>query len=106
MRWGLILEEYSPDLQYVQRDKNIVADALSRLHKTNEKFGIDKYPETFGMEDKESKQYVFPLKYSRIERHQQKDAALQKKALTNDSYTLKTFRGGKTAPHKLIAKQN
>ena len=58
------------------------------------------------MEDKESKQYVFPLKYSRIEHHQQKDAALQKKALTNDLYTLKTFCGGKTTPHELIVKHD
>ena len=58
------------------------------------------------MEDKESKQYVFPLKYSRIKHHQQKGAYLQKKALTNDSYTLKTFCGGKTTPHELIAKHD
>jgi len=31
MRWRLILEEFGPELNYVQGNKNIVADALSRL---------------------------------------------------------------------------
>ena len=32
MRWRLILEEFSPELVYIKGSKNIVADALSRLH--------------------------------------------------------------------------
>ena len=31
MRWRLFMEEYSPDLTYIEGTKNIVADALSRL---------------------------------------------------------------------------
>ena len=31
MQWRLILEEYSPELIYIQGSKNIAADALSRL---------------------------------------------------------------------------
>ena len=31
MRWRLILEEYSPELIYIQGSKNSAADALSRL---------------------------------------------------------------------------
>ena len=31
MRWRLILEEYGPELIYIQGKKNVVADALSRL---------------------------------------------------------------------------
>ena len=31
MRWRLICEEYGPILKYVKGDKNVVADALSRL---------------------------------------------------------------------------
>ena len=29
--WGLLLEEYGPDIEYIKREKNIVSDALSRL---------------------------------------------------------------------------
>ena len=31
MRWRLFIEEYSPDLQYIKGENNVVADALSRL---------------------------------------------------------------------------
>ena len=31
MRWRLILEEYNPELIYIQGSKNIAADTLSRL---------------------------------------------------------------------------
>lgn len=31
IRWRLIIEEYGPNLRYVQGEKNVVADALSRL---------------------------------------------------------------------------
>ena len=31
MRWRLYIEEYSPDLQYIKRESNVVADTLSRL---------------------------------------------------------------------------
>src|SRR5687768_10058020 len=31
MQWRLYIEEYSPDLQYIKGEKNVVADALSRL---------------------------------------------------------------------------
>ena len=106
MRWRLILEEYLPDLQYIPRKQNIVADTLSRLDKTNKELQMHEMPKTFGMEDNELPQYVFPLKYSRIERHQKQDAALQKKALEHPSYTLKLFCGGNRTAHKLIVKNN
>ena len=31
MRWRLILEEYNPELLYIQGSKNIEADALNRV---------------------------------------------------------------------------
>ena len=36
-RWRLILEEFSPELIYIICSKNIVADALIRLDKTEKK---------------------------------------------------------------------
>ena len=32
MRWHLIREEFGPKLVYLKGEKNVVADALSRLH--------------------------------------------------------------------------
>ena len=29
--WILLLEEYSPEIEYIQGNKNILADAISRL---------------------------------------------------------------------------
>ena len=31
LRWRLILEEYGPEIEYIQRSKNIVAGVLSIL---------------------------------------------------------------------------
>ena len=31
LRWRLIIEEYGPGIEYIKGEKNIVADALSRL---------------------------------------------------------------------------
>ena len=38
MRWRLILEEYGPTLEYIKGEKNIVADALSRLGMVKEPY--------------------------------------------------------------------
>ncbi len=40
MRWRLIIEEFSPELVYIQGERNIVADALSRLDIVNKEYGF------------------------------------------------------------------
>jgi RNase H-like domain found in reverse transcriptase len=35
MRWRLFMQEYYPDLQYVKRENNVVANALSCLPQTS-----------------------------------------------------------------------
>jgi hypothetical protein len=35
MRWRLFIEEYSPDLQYIKGENDVVADALSHLLQTS-----------------------------------------------------------------------
>ena len=35
MRWRLILEEFGPGLKYIKGENNVVADALSRLEKSD-----------------------------------------------------------------------
>ena len=36
MRWRLILEEFGPDIIHISGEKNVVADAMSRLPTTNQ----------------------------------------------------------------------
>ena len=36
MRWRLILEEFGPDIKHISGEKNVVADAISRLPTTTE----------------------------------------------------------------------
>ena len=36
MRWRLYIKEYSPNLQYIKGESNVVADALSRLEMDKE----------------------------------------------------------------------
>ncbi len=111
MRWRLILEEYSPELIYTKGEDNVVADALSRMPMTT-----SAQPETnpnllklleqnasfFGMSKARKKsvsapamtQPAFPLSYSNVDKHQQKDKELLRLAQTTDDFTLKIFRGG------------
>ena len=35
MHWRLILEEFGHELKYIKVENNVVADALSRLEKSN-----------------------------------------------------------------------
>jgi hypothetical protein len=37
MRWRLTIEEYGPELKYIKGERNIVADALSRLDMSSDK---------------------------------------------------------------------
>ena len=57
MRWRLILEEYSPELIYIQGSKNIAADALSRLDIVDTpnpvKNNIKSVNEHYGLEDED-----------------------------------------------------
>ena len=42
MRGRLFIEEYSPDIRFIDGNKNIVADALSRLEKLDQPFDDSK----------------------------------------------------------------
>ena len=94
MRWRLILEEFSPTLEYIKGSRNVVADALSRLKLTDETFHVHQYPESFGMDDKELSPHIYPLRFRTLSKAQREDPALLKKAETKDNYSMKSFRGG------------
>jgi len=117
MRWRLILEEFGPDLHYIKGERNIVADALSRLGMVKdpitESMPVQQVSELYAVDENEAlfpKDY--PLSYAEIRHRQERDIALQE-AITapNSPYRTQTFYMGKDnkgAPveFELITKDN
>ena len=97
MRWRLILEEFGPELNYIKGEKNIVADALSRLsmhneiNETTDKANIFYVAELFASQ---SDDLTYPLSFANISQHQHSDTLLRNVASQNDAYHLKSFCGG------------
>ena len=98
MRWRLYIEEYSPDLRYVPGDKNVVADALSRLDK--EESPVNDSLENFysimealPTNTSEVDLSHNPVSYEKLEKAQQQDSHI-KQNLKKDKYHLADFVGG------------
>ena len=77
MKWRLILEEYNPELIYIQGCKNIAADALSRLDilDTNNsiKFNMSSLAEHLSLEKED---VLHPVNYKTIMQYQQNNKPL------------------------------
>src|SRR5687767_15181253 len=109
MRWRLYIEEYSPDLQYIKGEKNVVADALSRLDMES-----DPNPkEALITEEMQSNWYCYakeeqnydshPLSFQQLERAQQADKQLMKNLkMDNSPYQYHSFHGGGGKTRQLI----
>jgi transposase InsO family protein len=100
MRWRLVLEEFGPDLQYIKGEKNIVADALSRLDIDDDQ-EIFNISESFGYDDDDLPPSSFPLRYKDIKKAQLSNPELQAKLLSRKDYNYSPFRGG-DKDHQLI----
>ena len=75
LQWILILEEYGPDIEYIKGEKNIAADALSRLpNKVNQETTHEKTYTTETMSEiydiEELPEGSFPLSFNLIESYQ------------------------------------
>jgi hypothetical protein len=90
MRWRLIIEEFGPDLNYVKGEKNIVADALSRLELKDDKPSSD-LAMLYGLDETNIE---YPLTFTNIRIAQQADTSLRNEAASNPKYHLKSFHGG------------
>ena len=101
MQWRLYIEEYSPDLQYIKGEKNVVADALSRLDMD----GKPSLYEALITEEMCSDWYCYakeeqtfdshPLSYQHIEKAQCADKSLKKILhMDNSPYQMHSFHGG------------
>jgi hypothetical protein len=69
MRWRLVLEEFDPDLQCIKCERNVVADALSRL-KIDDEQEIFNISECFGYDDDDLPPSSFPLRHKDIAKAQ------------------------------------
>jgi hypothetical protein len=100
MRWRLIIEEYGPELLYVKGDKNIVADALSRLpiaidDQDSDLSDLYYLADHFGLHDSDLPDDIYPLSYQLIQDCQKTDKPLITKfKQKSPNYHLKSFRGG------------
>ena len=84
LRWRLILEEYSPQIEYIPGNKIIAVDALSRIPINGSKKTI--HESTYTTETmsemydtKELLEGTFPLSLNLIDRYQQEDPFLSEK---------------------------
>ena len=76
MRWGLILEEFGPELKYIKGENNVVADALSCLEMSDNKEILNIY-EIYGYDDEDLPDSAYPICYHNISKAQKTDAKLQ-----------------------------
>ena len=106
MHWRLIIEEFNPELIYIKGERNLVADALSRLD-IEPSTVLEEYPggvsgpnPTTTEETLWTHEYYghtkddlpFPLRFKNIQQAQSEDRALQEKCLSNDKYKVDTYR--------------
>ena len=84
MRWRLYIKEYSPGLQYIKGENNVMADLLSRLDcdeevLQQEAFIMDGMCSDWYCYVKEEKTYdSHPLSYDKLEKAHQADKQLLK----------------------------
>lgn len=93
MRWRLIIEEFGPELHYLKGESNIVADALSRLDLA-QPTNISSMAHMADIYGADTADIMFPLKFTTILSHQQKDKSLRQSAASHTDYHFKSFCGG------------
>ena len=85
VRWRLLVEEFGPKFKHVDGEKNVVADALSRLDmeaKDSDEIATDgQTVQLTYASKKEAMSEEFPMLPALIKQHQTKDKELQKKMM-------------------------
>ena len=105
MRWRLAIEEYGPELVYIKGEKNVVADALSRLATKDEDVeGIEFITEQFAYDDSDMPKSMYPLRFSIIAKYQKRDEKLQERLREDSRYRMTPFHGGENNEIKLITR--
>jgi len=109
LRWRLVLEEYGPELRYIQGHHNVVADALSHLPmvlpdttlgnladtqvldttKVSEELNLCAQFLQLSLAEEKLEQY--PLSYAIVKHYQDADTNVQRLLKDNENYSLRTF---------------
>jgi hypothetical protein len=101
MRWRLFIEEYSPNLRYIKGNKNVAANALSRLGILNSPMNEEHFTEAicselYAFHAEDLPEMAFPLSYTFLGKAQSTDVAILKERgktkLSLDS--IRPFTGG------------
>ena len=101
MRWRLYIEEYSPDLQYIKEENNVVADALSRLdmdldfNPTEALITKEMHSNWYCYAKEEQNYDSYPLSYQHLEKAQHTDMQLMESLkLAKSPIKYCSFHGG------------
>ena len=92
------------ELKYIKGENNGIADALSRLEKSNNQ-EILNISELYGYDDEDLPDSAYPIRYHNIAKARETDAKLQQKIVSHKNYTLNTFREG-DKDYRLICQNN
>ena len=65
MRWHLILKEFGPELKYIKGEKNVIADAISRLKISDNQEILNIY-ELYGYDDADMPNSAYQISYHGI----------------------------------------
>ena len=82
MRWRLILEEFGPELKYIKRENNVVADALSRLENIPNQ-EILNISELYGYDDADLPESTYPIFYHNIAKAQKTGSKVKQKLVSH-----------------------
>ena len=97
IRWRMLLEEFGPKVEHISGEKNVVADALSRLdlkQKQHDEVADTKTNAELSYVNQEDiREELFPMSPTEIRSHQQNDEKLLKNLRDNKEYRLKTIEG-------------
>ena len=114
MRWRLICKEFGPKLVYLKRNKNIIADAISRMKlkptpKSLSNDSVLEVPDTrelaeaFVIEDECLPEWTIPISYKLLFKNQQKDKDLKRRYLKNSNdYKIRSYSADANTVRKLI----
>jgi len=95
MRWRLIIEEFGPELIYVPGNKNVVADALSRIDSDDSRNNGLSDDNLDALVTTEVPEDIFPLTFKLISEHQNLDKPLLQKIREKaPHYAINIYHGG------------